>query len=82
MHATNLTLLAENRQRQQATPPYFKGHANTIINITPRSICPFYTYFYSTGSYPPLLNGLHLHILLTANHPPFKTPYFSIASIE
>ena len=35
---------------------------------------------YGTGSYPPFEKGLHLNILLNANHPPNTTPYISIAS--
>lgn len=35
---------------------------------------------YSTGSWPPLENGLHLMILNKPIRPPFNTPYFSIAS--
>ena len=36
---------------------------------------------YLTGSYPPLLKGLHLKILQIAIKLPFKVPYFWIASI-
>ena len=35
---------------------------------------------YGTGSYPPFEKGLHLKILHNASAPPFKAPYFSIAS--
>jgi hypothetical protein len=35
---------------------------------------------YGTGSYPPLENGLHLKILQAARRPPFKAPYFWMAS--
>jgi hypothetical protein len=37
--------------------------------------------FHFTGSYPPLLNGLHLNILYAALILPFNTPYLLKASI-
>ena len=37
--------------------------------------------FHGIGSYPPLLQGLHLKILLIVKKPPFSGPYLFIASI-
>lgn len=41
---------------------------------------PYLPFYHFTGSYPPLLSGLHLNILYIDLIPPLNTPYLLIAS--
>jgi len=71
-------ILRENRAIVTEVPGTTRDIIEEYINI---SNCFLYL-FYSKGSYPPLLKGLHLNILFILLYPPFTAPYFFKAFTE